>query len=81
MITHLTDAQISNIMNADKRMQRLQSLRRAVRAKFPIQHSDVDCVFAQMLSGTHGQRGDAILARVESMESARIRQIYDALQA
>ena len=79
MITHLTDAQISNIMNADKRLQRLQCLRRAVRDKFPIQHSDVDCVFAQMLSGTHGQRGDAILSRVESMESARIRQIYNAI--
>lgn len=81
MITHLTDAQISNIMNADKRLQRLQSLRRAVRAKFPIQHSDVDCDFARMLSGTHGARGDAILDRVESMESARIRQIYSMLSA
>lgn len=81
MITHLTDGQISDIMNADKRLQRLQRLRQAVRAQYPIQHSISDCSFAEMLSGTHGERGDAIMDRVEAMESARIRQIYNALSA
>jgi hypothetical protein len=79
MITKYSDAEISNIMSADKRMQRLQCLRQAVRSTFPIQHAETGDVWAQMMIGTHGVRGDAILCRVDEKEAVRIRQIYDAL--
>lgn len=79
MITKYSDAEISNIMSADKRLARLQCLRRAVRATYPIQHAETGDVWTQMLSGTHGARGDAILDRVEAMEAARIRQICNSL--